>query len=173
MLHRHCKLLVYIILVATWSRLWIRFSRSYFYFLFPSLCFFAFAFPSLAIHPFSHFLFFFLFFLFFLSLHVWGFLVPSPHPILSEPYPTCPTYDYPSPLPQSSSTEPEGRKKKFSNFGEPLESRSCGTVLSFFFLYIFPSRQVEYRKNFYDSPSQEEVVESWLGRKSRDSERVS
>jgi len=31
-------------------------------------------------------------------------------------------------------------------------------------------RVLEYRKNFYDSPSQEEVVESRLGRKSRGSE---
>lgn len=129
-------------LVATWSRLWIRFSRSYFYFLFPSLCFFCFCFLILS-HPFSHFLFFFSIFPFFsfpFMLGVWFLFfpffhlfpvnlpihfVPSPHPILSEPYPTCPTYGYPSPLPQSSPTEPEGRKKIFSTFGKPLESRRC------------------------------------------------
>lgn len=111
--------------------------------LFISLCFFAFAFSSLAIpiFPFS-FLFFhfsifpfpFMFgglvpFFFFPFFHLFPVnlpihFVPSPYPILSEPYPTCPTY-YPSPLPQSSPTEPEGRKKIFSTFGEPLESRRC------------------------------------------------
>ena len=34
----------------------------------------------------------------------------------------------------------------------------------------FRRDELRYRKNFYDSPSQEEVVESRLGRKSRVSE---
>ena len=35
---------------------------------------------------------------------------------------------------------------------------------------VYSSTVLEYRKNFYDSPSQEEVVESRLGRKSQGSE---
>jgi len=35
---------------------------------------------------------------------------------------------------------------------------------------VFRTENSKYRKNFYDSPSQEEVVESRLGRKSQGSE---
>jgi len=59
---------------------------------------------------------------------------------------------------------------RLSSFLVSCAMAVCRSCLGLSYRYLEPFALVSYRKNFYDSPSQEEVGESRLGRKSRGSE---